>query len=645
MVTRVPVMEVRPQIEGGRLAVKAVPGEEFTVQARVFGEGGGIVRASVVLTDPDGRDRPPVAMTRLDNDYWAAVVSADRVGPWTFRIESWHDPIAAWVRDAQIRIEAGVDVELTLADGAALLRRGAASDPAAGVVAGSLLDVTVSAVERLATALTFLTAFDRSDVRDHVDATSSFPVFVDRERALEGAWYEMFPRSEGAIRLEDGSVRQGTLRTAAKRLEGVAAMGFDVVSLSPIHPIGETRRRGRDNASVAGLDDPGSPWAVGSILGGHDAVDPALGTIEDFDSFVERARQLDLEVALDLALQCSPDHPWVADHPEWFTVRSDGSIAHDENPPNPSTDVYPLDFDRDPDGLYFEILRVVAYWIDHGVRIFRVDNPHTKPLPFWERLLADVRDIDVDVVFLADALTVPAMLHALSAVGFHQSHTYFTWRVHADQTAAYLDEVNNRTSDFMRPNLFVNTSEVLPRYLQDGDESVFRARAVLAATGSPSWGMYAGYELMEDESTGPNSEVYRHSERYEIKMRDWDDPASLAPFITRLNEIRRAHPALRRLRNLSLHRTDQAGVIAFSKVTDDDAVLVVVDLFPAFHKVVRVDIDAAALGLPPHIEMALHDELDGTICRADRIPLSTSEPARILTLTGSGSQRADVTRS
>ena len=408
-------------------------------------------------------------------------------------------------------------------------------------------------------------------------------------------------------------------------------MGFDVVCLPPIHPIGDSRRKGRDNALVAGFDDPGSPWAIGSRHGGHDSVHPDLGTLEDFDAFVERARQLDLEVALDLALQCSPDHPWVTEHRKWFTTRADGSIASAEK----HEDIYPLDFDNDPDNLYYEVLRIVAHWIDHGVRLFRVDSPHTKPLRFWERLLADVREIDPDAVFLAEAFTAPAMLHALAAVGFHQSYTYFTWREHAGETAAYLDEVSKRTSDFMRPNFFVNTPDILPRYLQDGDESLFRARAVLAATGSPSWGMYAGYELMEHEPAGPDTEEYLHSEKYEIKVRAWDDPRSLAPFIARLNDVRRSHPALQLLRNLVVHDTSQTGVIAFSKRSGDDAVLVVVDLFPAFGKSVRVDIAPTDLWLPPDTDLTMRDELDGAHCHVERVPLSNHSPARILTFTRS----------
>jgi starch synthase (maltosyl-transferring) len=340
-------------------------------------------------------------------------------------------------------------------------------------------------------------------------------------------------------------------------------------------------------------------------------------------------------VALDLALQCSPDHPWVTEHPEWFSQRADGSIATADASPTSSDDVYPLDFDNDPDNLYFEVLRIVAHWIDHGVRCFRVHAAHAKPLRFWERLLADVREIDPDVVFLADAFSAPSLLHGLAAVGFHQSHTYFIWREHAEEMAAYLDEVSNRTSDFMRPNFFVNTPDILPRYLQDGDESLFRARAVLAATGSPSWGMYAGYELMEHQAAGPGSEEYLHSEKYEIKVRDWDDPRSLDSFIARLNEVRRAHPALQRLRNLVVHSTDKTGVIAFSKRNGVDAVLVVVDLFPSFGKAVSVDIDPADLGLPPDTDLTMRDQLDGVHCHSERVPLGNHSPARVLTYTRS----------
>lgn len=632
MVTRVPVLDVRPQVEGGRFAVKAVEGEEFTVRARVFGEGRAVVRARVLLVGPDGVAREPVPMVHVDNDHWAASLRLHEIGPWTYAIESWHDPVATWVRDAGIKLEADVDVEVTLAIGAQLLNRARHVEPAAGPIALHLYDEEVPALERFAAALELVASLEITAVRDHVDATDPLPVFVDRERALVGAWYELFPRSEGAERQADGTVRPGTLRTANKRLEAVAAMGFDVVYLPPVHPIGRTARKGPGNALTAGPDDPGSPWAIGSSAGGHDAIEPALGTLEDFDAFVERAHQLGLEVALDLALQCSPDHPWVTEHPEWFVQRPDGTIAHAENPPKTYEDIYPLDFDADPEGLRAEVERVVRHWMAHGVRIFRVDNPHTKPLSFWERLLADVRATDPDVVFLSEAFTVPAMLHALGTVGFHQSYTYITWREGSHETIDYLDEVAHRTSDVMRPNFFVNTPDILPRYLQGADASMFRMRAVLAATGSPSWGMYAGYELLENEPAGPDTEEYAHSEKYEIKVRDWDAGHSIAPFVTRLNEVRRRHVSLQRLRNLARHGTDQAGVIAYSRLTDHDVVLVVVDLFPAFRKQVRVHVSAEDLGLPAGTPLRVRDELDGSVWPVEAVELSREAPARVLVI-------------
>ncbi len=629
MVTRVPILDVRPRVESGAFPTKCVQGEELTVRARVFGEGPSVVRASIVLTAPDGQDRPEVPMHHLGDDHWAAVVVPDAVGDWTFRVLSWHDPVSTWVRTATQRFEAEVDLEMTLQEGARVLLRAADADPAAAAVAPQLEDSDVPALERFATALAFIETLPTEAVRDHLDASDPLPLCVDRERALVGSWYEMFPRSEGAQPLPDGTVQPGTLVTAAKRLEGVAAMGFDVVQLPPIHPIGTSGRRGRNGSPVVEPGDPGSPWAIGSPEGGHDALDPALGTLEDFAAFVARAGELGLEVALDLALQCSPDHPWVTEHPEWFTRRPDGTIAQANDPATGSDEVYALDFDSDPAGLYVEVYSIIRTWVERGVRIFRVDDPHTKPLAFWQQLLADVRAMDPDVVFLAGAVTTPTMLHALSVVGFHQSSTYFMWRQGAAETAHYLDEVSNRTSDVLRPSFFVNTPDVLPRYLQDGDEAMFRMRAVLAATGSPTWGMYAGYELMEHEPAGPGTERYLHSETYEIAVRDWSVDAPLVPFVTSLNEVRRRHPALQRLRNLQVHPTDAAGVIAYSKVTGDDAVLVVLDMFPTWERTVGVQVAPADVGLGSGSGM-LRDELDGSTHDLGSITLSPDAPARIL---------------
>jgi starch synthase (maltosyl-transferring) len=413
----------------------------------------------------------------------------------------------------------------------------------------------------------------------------------------------------------------GTLRTAAKRLDAVADMGFDVVYLPPIHPIGMTARKGANNTLIAGPGDPGSPWAIGSPEGGHDTVHPDLGTLDDFDAFVARARELGLEVAIDLALQASPDHPWVTKHPEWFTTRADGSIAHAENPPKKYQDIYPLNFDNDPEGIYAEILALVRHWTDHGVRIFRVDNPHTKPLPFWQRLLADVAATDPDVIFLAEAFTRPAMMHALAAIGFHQSYTYFTWRNTAGELTEYCRELSGPAAPYMRPNFFVNTPDILCQYLQHAGPPAFAVRAVLASMLSPSWGVYSGYELCENIPLVPGSEEYLDSEKYAYRPRDWDRAEALgltiAPLITRLNEIRRAHPALHWLRNLRFHYSDQPDILCFSKRTAadfagaPDIVLVVVNLNPSETREATVWLDSGALGFDAAAGFRVTDELTG----------------------------------
>jgi len=409
----------------------------------------------------------------------------------------------------------------------------------------------------------------------------------------------------------------GTLGSAACRLEQIAAMGFDVVYLPPVHPIGVTARKGRNNALRAAPGDPGSPWAIGSPAGGHDAIHPELGTLADFDEFVRRAGQVGLEVALDLALQASPDHPWVTEHPEWFTTRADGAIAYAENPPKKYQDIYPLNFDNDPEGLYAEALRIVRHWMDHGIRIFRVDNPHTKPLPFWERLLAEVDRTDPDVIFLAEAFTRPAMMHTLAQIGFHQSYTYFTWRNSAPELIAYLRELSGAAAAYMRPNFFTNTPDILHEYLQHGGPTAFKVRAVLAAMLSPSWGIYSGYELCEHTPVRPGSEEYLDSEKYQYRPRDWAEaerpPAGIAPFITRLNAIRKAHPATHWLRNLRFHHVDQPDLICFSKRSqrDSDTVLVVVNLDPHAPREATIWLDLPALGMDPGSQFVVSDELSG----------------------------------
>ena len=458
-------------------------------------------------------------------------------------------------------------------------------------------------------------------LRELLTVTGPFRFRADRTRALFGSWYEFFPRSEGATRDEKtGKVTSGTFRTATKRLDRVAEMGFDVLYLPPIHPIGEVNRKGPNNTLTPGPEDTGSPWAIGSKDGGHDAIHPDLGTFEDFDAFVARARELDIEVALDLALQAAPDHPWVTTHPQFFTTRADGTIAYAENPPKKYQDIYPMNFDNDPAGICREVLRVVKLWMSHGVRIFRVDNPHTKPLAFWEWLLAEVRRTDPDVIFLSEAFTKPAMMHGLGAVGFHQSYTYFTWRTGKREIEDYLVEVSHESDHLMRPNFFVNTPDILHAYLQYGGPAAFKVRAALAATGSPSWGVYAGYELFEHVAVKPGSEEYLDSEKYQIRVRDWEkrdaEGTTLAPYLTRLNEIRRQHPALQLLRNVTIHSSDDDHVLVFSKKHDlpdgqSDVVISVINLDPHGTRETMVHLDMPALGMEWHDSFVAHDEITG----------------------------------
>jgi starch synthase (maltosyl-transferring) len=520
------------------------------------------------------------------HDRYAAKVTVTSEGPWTFTVEAWADPIAHWQHDAAIKIPAGQDIELMLTEGALLFERAAraikqppgAAKPAQARalltdLGRKLRDRMLPAWDRLAAAQAQEVAdvLDRYPLRDLVTRSNRMPVYVDRLRALYGSWYEFFPRSEG-VQVDPMGRREpvsGTFRTAARRLEEIAGMGFDVVYLPPVHPIGTTFRKGRNNSLTAGPGDPGSPWAIGSPDGGHDAIHPDLGTHADFLAFVARARELGMEVAIDLALQASPDHPWAKEHPEWFTVRADGTIAYAENPPKKYQDIYPINFDNDFEGIYREVNRLVRLWMDHGVRIFRVDNPHTKPVRFWERLLADIRRTDPDVVVLAEAFTRPAIMATLGAVGFHQSYTYFTWRNGKDELTEYLTELSGPAAAYMRPNFFTNTPDILHEYLVHGGQPAFKIRAVLASMLSPAWGIYSGYELCENIPVRPGSEEYLDSEKYQYRPRDWDaarrDGLGIAPFITELNRIRNDHHALRWLRNLRFHHVDQPELICFSK--------------------------------------------------------------------------------
>jgi len=447
---------------------------------------------------------------------------------------------------------------------------------------------------------------ERQPIRELVTVSEPYPLLVERTLAGTGAWYEFFPRSEGAVRNHDtGEWTSGNFRTAAQRLDAVAAMGFDIIYMPPIHPIGGQHRKGPNNTLIAGPHDPGSPWAIGSHEGGHDAIHPDLGTFEDFDAFVARAGELGLEVALDLALQAAPDHPWVQSHPEWFTTRVDGTIAYAENPPKKYQDIFPLNFDNDPAGLSNEILRIVMLWVSHGVKVFRVDNPHTKPVWFWEWLIGKVNKKHPDVVFLAEAFTRPAMMHALGRAGFQQSYTYFTWRNTKEELETYFQEVSHESAAYFRPNFFVNTPDILTEYLQFGGPAAFKIRAALAATASPIWGVYAGFELYEHVAR-PGAEEYIDNEKFEYKSRDWDAAAetgrTLATYLTRLNGIRRAHPALGDLQNLTVHQSSDSSTVVYSKhktLADGtkDTLIIVVNVDPHGTRESTVSLDLPALEL------------------------------------------------
>ena len=464
-----------------------------------------------------------------------------------------------------------------------------------------------------------------------ISTSDQYPIHVECERALVGSWYEFFPRSEGATKNSDGSITSGTFNSAAKRIPAVAEMGFDVLYIPPIHPIGYAHRKGKNNSLEALPSDPGVPWGIGNADGGHDAINPELGTMKDFEDFLKVAKKNKIDVALDLALQCSPDHPWVKTNPEWFTKRADGTIAYAENPPKKYQDIFPINFDNDYPGLFAEVHRIVKFWINKGVSIFRVDNPHTKPVHFWQELIAKVNSEFPDVVFLSEAFTNPPMMHSLGKAGFQQSYTYFTWRVTKHELMEYGREVSQHTSAFFRPNFWVNTPDILPFHLQNGNPAVFALRAVLAATMAPSWGMYAGYELYEHIPIAEGKEEYRDSEKYEIKVRDWAGAAkkgiTLAPFVTQLNKIRKDNIALQRLRNLYFHDTDSDQIIAYSKREGDNLILVVVNLDGLHAQETTIHWDMWALGLDKE-NFEVTDLLDNSIYNWGKDTFIRLDPAR-----------------
>ena len=629
---RIPIRVLSPTVPAGEFRPKAFDTEVVPFQAAAFREGHDIIGLHLRLFSPSGKESLNAVTPLLDGfDTWRTEVQLLEQGVWRFRFEAFADDFATWEHAADLKIAAGVDAPLMREMGALLFDRAVAekSRPrdekrALTAAAKRLRDESVSDDEALEVVRDAEIAefFHARPLMSLVTIGEERELLVERQRAGVGAWYEFVPRSEGARTLKNGTVRSGTFRTAAKRLPGVAGMGFDVIYLVPIHPIGETNRKGRNNTLEALPGDPGSPYAIGAADGGHDAIHADLGTLADFHAFIKTARKHRLDVAIDIAIQASPDHPWVTEHPEWFTTLPDGTIAYAENPPKKYQDIYPVNFDNDPEGSYAEMLRIIQYWVEQGVKIFRVDNPHTKPLQFWEWLIAEVNAADPDVIFLSEAFTRPTVMQSLAAVGFQQSYSYFTWRNTKAELEEFLTSVSQDTADFMRPNLFVNTHDILTPYLQFGGRPAYKTRAAIAATAAPTYGVYAGYELIENVAR-PGSEENIDNEKYEFKFRDWEGAEasgeSIAPYLRRLNEIRRAHPALRQLRNFSAHWSDDDAVLVYSKHLDgaftpngeSDTIIVVANVDPHSVRQTMVHLDTRVWGVTPGEPFEVEDLITG----------------------------------
>lgn len=546
------IEDVYPVINGGRFPAKRIAGEAVGVWADIFRDGTEVTLASLVWRREGGAASQSTPMLHHENDRWHGRFVPPEPGRYSFHIEAWSDPFATWQRDLRRRIEAGQDVSVELDEGRLMLAE-------AGVRPPEQDDPDAWLAPELGEAM------QRAQPRGNLVTSPIFPLMVERVRARAGAWYEIMARSQGQV-----PGRSATFDDCIARLPDIAAMGFDVLYLLPIHPIGRTARKGRNNSLTSEPGDPGSPYAIGSAEGGHDAIHPELGTLDDFRRLVSACREHGMEVALDFAVQCSPDHPWLREHPEWFRHRPDGSIRYAENPPKKYEDIVNVDFHcKNAAGLWMALRDIVLFWVRQGVRIFRVDNPHTKPFPFWEWMIAEVQREDPSVIFLSEAFTRPKVMKALAKLGFSQSYTYFTWRTHKAELSEYISELTSfPTREFFRPNFFVTTPDILPWHLQGGEPWAFKARFALAATLSSTYGIYNGFELLEHEPI-PGKEEYLNSEKYEYKTRDWNRPGNIKPFIARLNRIRRENPALLQTNNLRLAQVDHDRVMGFVKDSVD----------------------------------------------------------------------------
>ncbi len=640
------IEDVQPQVDCGRFPAKAVVGDRIEVTADIFRDGPGLLMAVLRFKGPTDPRWAETRMVPLENDRWYASFRPSELGSYAFTIEAWPDPFGSWRRDLMKRVAADQDIDLELEEGAQMIearmtslgkserqvferaletirkepKKKTGDDPRLGPINDELvIELMNSNADRSGSTV----------VKPHLNVT------VDRERARFGAWYEMFPRSTGSPQ------KHGTFATAAGELPRIAEMGFDIVYLPPIHPIGTSYRKGPNNSLEAGPTMSGARGPSAAEDGGHDAIHSDLGTIDDFDAFVGEADRLGLEIALDFAIQCSPDHPWVTEHPEWFNHRPDGSIKYAENPPKKYQDIYPINFEtEDAAALWTELKRILEHWIAHGIKVFRVDNPHTKSFRFWEWVIRELKAAHPDLIFLAEAFTRPKVMKALAKLGFTQSYTYFTWRNEKWDITEYMDELTSpEMALYYRPNFFANTPDILHEYLQVGGPPAFKIRLVLAALLSPTYGIYSGYELFENTPVAHGSEEYLNSEKFELKPRDFTVQGSLAPYITRLNEIRRKHPALSRLTNLSWHEADKDNLIAFSKSTSEgSAILVVVNLNPFNWEEGMISFDRDALGMDTARPLEMHDLItDATYTwhgDSAYVRLDPSEPAHIFEVRG-----------
>ena len=648
---RINVMDITPAEERGIFPARVELGEPFEMTAQVFIEGRTKVGATAIVRNPRGKETMRRAMTCVNPglDRWTVMVKCGehsdlkpwedgyaavkrQLGEWTVTIEGWEDAYVSWLHDARIKVRVMDDVDNALNSGAELLARWAET-PDTGLTARdrktlekaaeTMADQTLSAEDRLAASdnPTIAALHETHPLRDGISPSQPQRFKVERPKSSFAAWYQFFPRSEGAtIDPNTGKIIQGTLKTSMAGLERAAAEGFDIVYLPPVFPIGVTNRKGRNNTLVAGPDDPGSPFGIGSELGGHDTVDPLLGTMDDFKALCQRAHELGLEIALDFALQCSPDHPWVKAHPNWFRHKPDGSIAFAENPPKKYQDIYPIDFNADMPGIEKEVERIMNLWIEAGVTIFRIDNPHTKPVRFWQDVIAAVTKKHPEILFLAEAFTRPGMMRALSYVGFTQSHCYFPWRNTKDELEEYLPVTNGDDGYYQHNTFWPTTPDILTAYVRDNGVAGHCVRAVLAAMGSPSWGIYNGYELIENKQR-PGFEEQIDNEKYEVKVRDWSKAKQygVAEMLTALNKIRRAHPAALSYHNLTVLPTSDPNILAFARHTpaeltgtgQADTLIVVVNLDGHNAHQSMIHLELSELGLPTDRPLNVRDELTG----------------------------------